>query len=163
MPVNKAYILLGSNEGKRKDYLNKAKKQIANLCGSIEKESSVYETAAWGNTDQQAFLNQIVLIKTNLLPDELMSLLLRIETGLGRVRTVKFGPRTIDLDILFYNDLIHHSKKLILPHPFIRERRFALIPMAELAPRKIHPVFKQTITALLKNCTDTLAVNKLQR
>jgi 2-amino-4-hydroxy-6-hydroxymethyldihydropteridine diphosphokinase len=159
--MHKAYILLGSNMGRRSSFLQKAKQQIELLSGRIVKESSVYQTAAWGNTKQQDFLNQIIIIQTKQLPHELMQTLLSIETNLGRVRTVKFGPRTIDLDILFYDDLIHRSPAVTLPHPAIQDRRFVLVPLAELSPRKIHPVYKQTVTQLLKECPDKLVVTKM--
>lgn len=87
-----------------------------------------------------------------------MQSLLDIEQQLGRIRTEKFGPRTIDLDILFFDELVMKSKLVTLPHPAIQDRRFVLVPLTELSPRKIHPVYKQTVTALLKKCTDTLAV-----
>jgi len=142
MPVHKVYILTGSNQGQRKRFLQKAIEQIDKHCGSIINVSSIYETAAWGNTKQAAFLNQVIIIQTKLSPDELMQQLLLIETGLGRIRTGKYGPRIIDLDILFYDELIYHSAIVTLPHPAIQERKFVLIPLAELSPRKIHPVYK---------------------
>lgn len=156
--MHKAYILLGSNRGRRKDYLNKAKRLVAANSGAILKESSIYETAAWGKTDQKAFLNQVIVITTDLAAEKLMESLLDIEQQLGRIRTEKFGPRTIDLDILFFDDLVMKSKLVTLPHPAIQDRRFVLVPLAELSPRKVHPVYKQTISSLLKKCTDTLAV-----
>jgi 2-amino-4-hydroxy-6-hydroxymethyldihydropteridine diphosphokinase len=161
MPVHKAYILLGSNQGNRKQFFRKAVKQVQEHCGRIVQESSIYETAAWGNTKQAAFLNQVILIHTTLSPDELMKTLLHIETGLGRIRTEKYGPRTIDLDILFFDGLIYHSPVVTLPHPAIQDRRFVLIPLAELSPRKIHPVYQKTITRLLGECADTLEVKKV--
>ena len=160
MPLHKIFILLGSNKGRRKNFFLKAKKQIELQCGPIEKESSIYQTAAWGTVKQQNFLNQIIIIKTNLQPDELMKYLLKIETDLGRIRTIKYGPRTIDLDILFYDDLIHYSKTVTLPHPAIQDRKFVLVPMVELSPLKIHPVFKKTVAQLLKQCTDQLEVKQ---
>jgi 2-amino-4-hydroxy-6-hydroxymethyldihydropteridine diphosphokinase len=159
--MRNVFILLGSNMGKRKNFLSKAKKLINAGAGAITIESSIYETAAWGNTNQQAFLNQVVVIKTQLEPDELMQTLLQIEVQLGRVRTKKFGPRTIDLDILFYGTQILKTKLVTIPHPAIQDRRFVLVPLAELSPRKIHPVYKQTVAQLLKICTDNLAVTKL--
>lgn len=130
-------------------------------CGDISKESSIYETAAWGQTKQAAFLNMVMVLQTQLSPDDLMNNLLQIEQELGRIRTEKYGPRTIDLDILFYDDLIYHSPIVTLPHPAIQDRRFVLIPLAELSPSKVHPVYKKTITTLLKECGDKLAVTKL--
>ena len=161
MPIHKAYILLGSNMGNRKQFLNKAIKQITEQYGSLVKESSIYETAAWGNTKQAAFLNQVIFIETKHSPDDLMKSLLEIETGLGRIRTEKYGPRTIDLDILFFDELIYHSSTVTLPHPALQDRRFVLIPLAELSPRKIHPVYQKTISRLLKECADKLEVKKV--
>jgi len=161
MPVHKVYILTGSNQGQRKRFLQKAIEQIDKHCGSIINVSSIYETAAWGNTKQAAFLNQVIIIQTKLSPDELMQQLLLIETGLGRIRTGKYGPRIIDLDILFYDELIYHSAIVTLPHPAIQERKFVLIPLAELSPRKIHPVYKKSIPVLLRECADTLEVKKI--
>lgn len=134
--------------------------QIQLHCGSIVNKSSIYETAAWGNTKQAAFLNQVISIRTNLPPDDLMKKLLEIEQKLGRLRTEKYGPRTIDLDILFYDALIYHSAIVTLPHPAIQDRKFVLIPLAELSPGKIHPVYKKTIRTLLNECADQLAVIK---
>lgn len=162
MPIHKVFVLLGSNQGKRKQFLSKAKKLLAEQCGKIVRESSVYETAAWGNNKQAYFLNQVIIISTNLSADNLMQSLLLIENKLGRVRKEKFGPRTIDLDILFYDDLVYHSAVVTIPHPAIQDRRFVLIPLIEIAPRKRHPVYLKTVSALLKECTDMLNVKKLK-
>ncbi|HEX4956751.1 MAG TPA: 2-amino-4-hydroxy-6-hydroxymethyldihydropteridine diphosphokinase [Lacibacter sp.] len=159
--MHRAYILLGSNMGKRKTFLTRAKKMMEAEAGTVVQQSSIYETAAWGNTNQKPFLNQVVLLQTKLSPEELMQTLLLIEQHLGRIRTQKFGPRTIDLDILFYSNLIVKTKLVTIPHPAMQERRFVLVPLAELAPRKIHPVYKQSITTLLKNCIDDLPVRKM--
>ncbi|TWI80226.1 2-amino-4-hydroxy-6-hydroxymethyldihydropteridine diphosphokinase [Lacibacter cauensis] len=162
MAYHVSYILLGSNQGQRKQYLKKATKAIQLRCGSpVKASSSVYETAAWGNTKQASFLNQVIVIHTQLSPDELMQELLNIELELGRIRTEKYGPRTIDLDILFYDNLVYHSPKVTLPHPAIQDRRFVLIPLAELGERKLHPVYRKTIGTLLKECADLLPVKKL--
>lgn len=147
--------------GNRKQFLSKAIKQITEQCGSLVKESSIYETAAWGNTKQAAFLNQVIVIETKYSPDDMMKSLLEIETGLGRIRTEKYGPRTIDLDILFFDELIYHSSTVTLPHPALQDRHFVLIPLAELSPRKIHPVYLKTISRLLKECADKLEVKKV--
>ncbi len=147
--------------GNRKQFLRKAIQQIISQCGKSVKESSIYQTAAWGNTNQPAFLNKVIIIETTHSADELMKSLLEIETGLGRVRTEKYGPRTIDLDILFFDELIYHSATVTLPHPALQDRRFVLIPLAELSPRKIHPVYLKTISRLLKECADKLEVKKV--
>lgn len=161
MAYHVSYILLGSNQGQRKLYLKKAIAAIEQRCGSLVKESAVYETAAWGNTKQAAFLNKIIVIRTPLSPDALMQELLTIELELGRIRNEKYGPRTIDLDILFYDNLVYHSPKVTLPHPAIQDRRFVLIPLAELSARKIHPIYRKTINTLLNECADLLPVKKL--
>lgn len=131
--MNKVFLGLGSNIGNRLDYLNKAKHLILKT-NWIIKESSIYETAPIGFIDQDAFLNQVILIKTKLSPNNLLDELLSIEKKLSRIRTIKWGPRTIDLDILIYNDLTYTSDNLILPHPGIRERRFVIEPLLEIAP-----------------------------
>ena len=161
MAKSECYILLGSNIGQRKQYLNKAITAIQHRCGNLINQSAIYETAAWGNTKQASFLNQVIVLHTQLSPDELMQELLHIEEELGRIRTEKYGPRTIDLDILFYGNLVYHSPKVTLPHPAIQDRRFVLIPLAELNARKIHPVYRKTINTLLNECADLLPVKKL--
>jgi len=147
--------------GDRLELLRKAEKSVAERCGKLVSTSSVYETAAWGFTDQPAFLNQVWALETPLLPEVLMHDLLELEQEMGRVRTVKMGPRTIDLDILLVNGLIIHSPGLTLPHPALPQRRFALVPLAEIAPLLLHPVEKKTILQLLADCTDPLDVQKI--
>ena len=144
--------------GNRKQFLNKSIKLIAEHGGSIVKESSIYETAAWGNTKQAAFLNKVIIIRTKFSPDDLMKTLLHIETGLGRIRTEKYGPRTIDLDILFYGDEIVIGKELVIPHPGIAQRRFTLVPLVEIAAEFTHPVLGKNMSELLAECEDELVV-----
>ncbi len=158
--MNTAYLLTGGNMGNRKRNLSQAHKLITELCGNISTASSIYETAAWGKTDQPSFLNQALQIKTTLEPEALLKQILKIEKQIGRIREEKYGPRIIDIDILFYNDEIHKYPQLTLPHPEIQNRRFVLVPMAEIAPAFIHPVFKKTIAELLNNCPDKLEVKK---
>jgi 2-amino-4-hydroxy-6-hydroxymethyldihydropteridine diphosphokinase len=122
--------------------------------------SSIYETAAWGMENQEAFLNQVLEIETNLNPDELLQSILQIEEGLGRKRELKYGPRTIDIDILFFNDQVIDQEGLKIPHPQLQNRRFVLVPLNEIASNKIHPIFKKTISQLLAECPDPLTVNK---
>ena len=120
----------------------------------------MYTTAAWGNTNQPDFLNQVIVIYTKLQPNELMESILEIEKKLGRVRTIKNAPRTIDIDILFYEKEIINQKDLIIPHPLIQQRKFVLIPLNELSPLFFHPVLKKNISQLLKLCKDKLPVHK---
>ena len=159
--MNTAWLLTGSNMGTREDYLSAAKREIGLQCGTVQKESSIYETAAWGKTDQPAFLNQALEIITPLNARQLIRRLLKIEKQLGRIREEKYGPRLIDIDILMYGDEIHQYDLLKLPHPELPNRRFALLPLAEIAADVIHPVLQQSIYRLLAICPDPLEVKKL--
>ena len=160
--MNKAYLLTGGNLGNRLHNVTLASQLIQQYCGNIIKQSSVYETAAWGFEEQPDFYNQALCITTNLLPEQLMNELLSIENKMGRVRDIKMGPRTIDLDILLYNDLIISTAQLTLPHPRMQERRFVLLPLAEIAAEVVHPVLQKTIAELLAECKDSLDVYKIE-
>lgn len=159
--MNIAFLLTGSNLGNRKDTLGKAKEYIALQCGDILSISSLYETAAWGNTNQPPFYNQALKIETALTARQLMRRLLKIEKLMGRVRKEKYGPRIIDIDLLLFNNEVHNYQLLKLPHPEMQNRRFALMPMAEIEATIIHPVLKKTITQLLQECRDDLEVKKV--
>jgi 2-amino-4-hydroxy-6-hydroxymethyldihydropteridine diphosphokinase len=159
--MHHAYIQLGSNVGDKLAQLQTATQQIAKLVGIILKTSSVYQTAAWGNTNQDHFYNQIIIIKTTLSSQILLDTLLKIELQQGRIRTEKYAPRTIDLDILFYDNQIINLPNLQIPHPQISNRKFVLIPLVELVPKKLHPVYKKTMTQLLHVCADELEVEKI--
>ena len=154
------YLLLGSNEGLPEKNLENARKAISKLCGEIIKESAIYETAAWGLKEQANFLNQAVAITTTATPESLLMELKTIERELGRVETQKWGPRVIDIDILFYGNQIIDSVDLKIPHPFIQERRFTLIPLNDLDPDLIHPVLGKSIKTLLQECKDTSDVKR---
>ena len=158
--MNKVYLLTGGNIGDRANYLLQAKEEIKKRCGAILQTSSLYQTAAWGNESQGAFLNQVLAIKTSLGPEELLKTILQIEEELGRKRELKYGPRTIDIDILFFNDEVINLHGLKVPHPQLQNRRFVLVPLNEIAPDKMHPLFKKTISQILAECPDPLAVNK---
>jgi 2-amino-4-hydroxy-6-hydroxymethyldihydropteridine diphosphokinase len=158
--MNTAYLSLGSNEGDRQLWLQKAMELLAHDCGTTVSKSSLYETAAWGITTQPDFLNMALQLQTTLTPSQLITAILNIETSLGRQRTIKWGPRIIDIDILFYNDVVLQTPDLTIPHPFLQDRRFILAPLAEIAPTYMHPVFNKTVTQLLTDCTDNLEVHK---
>ncbi|HQV05953.1 MAG: 2-amino-4-hydroxy-6-hydroxymethyldihydropteridine diphosphokinase [Chitinophagaceae bacterium] len=160
MNDDKIYLLTGSNVGHREKNLSTALTLINETCGLITQASAMYETAAWGKTDQPAFLNQALELSTPLTARQLMRQLLQLEKTMGRERQEKFGPRLIDMDILFYKNEIKHYKYLTLPHPALPYRRFALLPLASIAPHKIHPVLQKDITTLLQECTDMLPVKK---
>jgi 2-amino-4-hydroxy-6-hydroxymethyldihydropteridine diphosphokinase len=159
--MNVAYLLIGGNLGNRSANLQNALHQIEKNCGKILDLSAIYETAAWGLTNQPSFYNQALIIETNLTPNALMEELLSIETNMGRIRSLKLGPRIIDLDILLIDQLILDTELLTLPHPSMVQRRFALLPLAEIAPNLVHPILQKTIQELLMDCKDTLDVQKL--
>jgi 2-amino-4-hydroxy-6-hydroxymethyldihydropteridine diphosphokinase len=159
--MNKAYLLTGSNLGEREQNLASAGLLLREHCGTIMNASSLYETAAWGKTDQPSFLNQALELETSLNARQLIRRILKIEKIMGRVRTEKYGPRLIDIDILLFNNEKHNNQFLKLPHPELPNRRFALLPMAEIAPDVVHPVLKKTIAELLKECPDFLLVKKI--
>lgn len=142
------YISLGTNQGDRTANLELA---VANLSPAVIplRLSQIYETPPWGYLDQPLFLNQVVEAKTDLEPRQLLTYLKDIELRLGRKATFRYGPRLIDLDILFYDDLTWESSDLTIPHPHIAQRAFVLVPMAELAPDMRHPIFGKTVSEML--------------
>ena len=154
------FLLLGSNLGKRAQVLKNAATIINNKIGKVKTYSSIYETLAWGNEDQPAFLNQVITVETSLSPQELLITINQIEDDLGRIRHEKWGERLIDIDILYYDDTIISSKELTVPHPEISNRKFTLIPLVEITPDFIHPVIGKTQKELLTDCSDELEVTK---
>ena len=157
--MNEVYLLLGSNEGDREERLSGAISIISKTCGPVIKISSLYETAAWGVEDQPDFLNEVICINTQLDPHALLRATQQAERQLGRKRHVKWGQRSIDIDILFYNDIIVQQADLVIPHPFLQDRRFTMIPLAEIAPDKIHPLLHLSMKELLSLCPDPLPVH----
>jgi 2-amino-4-hydroxy-6-hydroxymethyldihydropteridine diphosphokinase len=131
---------------------------IEKKIGQILKKSSLYQTAAWGMTDQADFLNQVIEIETAQNPEEILTNLLAIELHFGRVRDVKWGPRSIDLDLLLRGNQQVITAQLILPHPRIQDRKFILIPLVEIAPNILHPILGKSAKELLALTTDTSAV-----
>lgn len=147
--------------GSREENLDQARALIGQRCGKVTAASSQYETAAWGKTDQPSFLNQALEIETRLTPQQLLTQVLEIEKEIGRVREEKYGPRTIDIDILLYPGHIAEGCTLTIPHPQLPNRRFALAPLAEIAPALVHPVLHRSISELLAACPDPLEVVKV--
>jgi 2-amino-4-hydroxy-6-hydroxymethyldihydropteridine diphosphokinase len=154
MPTNIVYLALGTNLGDRPGNLQDATAVLSPVVTVLER-SPVYETQPWGMTDQPAFLNMAIKGDTHLGPLELLKHLKRMETRLGRLPAVRYGPRKIDIDILFYADLILDTPKLTIPHPSLHERAFVLIPLADLAPDLVHPVFGKTVRQLLAGVDGT--------
>jgi 2-amino-4-hydroxy-6-hydroxymethyldihydropteridine diphosphokinase len=155
------FLLLGSNLGDRRIFLQEALRFIGTDIAPIIKQSAVYETQSWGKADAPDYLNQVVMLKTDLPAEIVLQKILNIENVLGREREEKWGSRTIDIDILFYGQLIFSGPDLDLPHPELHNRRFTLEPLSEIAPDFIHPVLKKNIFQLKSELKDSLIVKKL--
>jgi 2-amino-4-hydroxy-6-hydroxymethyldihydropteridine diphosphokinase len=155
MPI--IYLALGTNLGDRMENLRRA---IAALSPTLHVTalSPVYETPPWGYADQPAFLNMALAGETKSEPRELIVFLKNLETELGREKTFRNGPRLIDMDILFYDDLVFEQADLVIPHPHLHERAFVLVPLNDIAPELVHPVLKRNVHELLKD-VDTKGVN----
>ncbi len=148
--------------GDRRKNLEMAADLIKKEIGKIIKSSSLYETEAWGKNDQPAFYNQIHFVESPLTAHEIMKAILDIEKEMGRIRTTKNAARIIDIDILFFNHEVINERNLIIPHAEISRRRFVLMPLQEITPDFMHPVFHQTVSALLQVCQDPLQVKRLE-
>lgn len=152
------HLLLGSNIGNRLKQLETAREQVESKIGKITKKSKVYETQPWGENEQDEFLNQALEVETKLKPKKVLQKIAEIEKMMEREETYKWGPREIDIDILIYEDEMICEMDLTIPHPFLHERRFTLIPLSEIAPDLYHPIMGASILDLLLDCEDTLEV-----
>lgn len=160
--MEKSYILLGSNMGDRISILSEARDLIEVRCGRIIKMSSLYESEPWGFESKQNFINQAICIETDLSAHELLKVLLSIEIELGRDRSRHYETyvsRPIDLDVIYYGEMINDDEDLILPHPRLQLRRFVLEPLCEIAPDFEHPVMKMTNRELRDICGDSSEVS----
>jgi dihydroneopterin aldolase/2-amino-4-hydroxy-6-hydroxymethyldihydropteridine diphosphokinase len=151
--VPKAFIGIGSNLGNRQEHCNNAVRLLEEGGISVLKRSTMIETEPWGVTEQPAFINMVIEIATDLNPDELLDLLKKTERAAGRTGTFRWGPRIMDLDILFYEDFVIKTPVLEIPHPRIGEREFVLRSLAEIAPDTVHPVLKKSVRTLLRELT----------
>ncbi len=160
--MNKVYLILGGNMGKRDEVMYHALRKIDRQIGKIVQQSGIYETAAWGYENQNPFYNCVLLLETDKLAHEVLEKVLAIENQIGRVRTeAKWQERLIDIDILFFNDSILEESDLKIPHPLLHKRKFTLIPLQEIAPDLKHPILQKTIKDLLAACEDKLEARKI--
>ncbi len=141
-------LLLGSNIGHREEYLENAVKALTLAFGEPQAISDLYETEPWGYTDQNAFINQAVVYDTSQEPMVLLETVLRIEQEIGRKREIKWGPRVIDIDVIFYGNLVYKSDVLEIPHPYMQDRLFVLDPLTQIVPEFEHPVLEKSILEL---------------
>ena len=160
--MNKVFLITGGNIGNRKKNLDTAAALIEKHIGHIIQSSKIYETDAWGITNQPTFYNQVLIVESKFTAQKVIQTILKIEEEMGRVRTIKNAARIIDIDILFFNDETVNEQNLIIPHQEIANRRFVLMPLDELAPKMIHPVLKKSVEELLSVCKDPLKVAPLQ-
>jgi 2-amino-4-hydroxy-6-hydroxymethyldihydropteridine diphosphokinase len=163
--TNSVFLCLGTNLGKRLQNIRNAEVHIAEFIGEICKSSSLYESEPWGNVMQAFFLNEVLHVKTMLSPLDLLEATQKIEKKLNLAKKELWGPRTMDIDILFYNDLIIHLPKLIIPHPHLHKRNFVLKPLAEIAREMFHPLLQEKINKLYQKSEDQSLVDlyKIQK
>lgn len=155
------YLLLGTNLGNKLNNLQQATERIMGRVGDVTAVSWLYQTDAWGKTNQAVFLNQVLCVDTQLSPTELLDQIQQIEIDLGRERHEKWGARTIDIDILFYDQQTIITQRLLIPHPYLHTRRFTLMPLNDLAPNFVHPTLHKTTQQLLDECQDPLNVTRV--
>lgn len=158
--MHTAILLLGTNEGNRAQQLRLAQGSLSEEHGSVTALSAMYHTEAWGLEGLPAHLNQALAFETELTPQQLLTAIQQIENELGRVRQQRWGVRAMDIDIIFYDDKILATQNLVIPHALVAERRFALVPLAEIVPEYIHPLKQLSVSELLEICTDKLAVER---
>lgn len=160
--MNKVFLGIGSNLGDREANLKEAVKGLGETIGTIISCSSVYETEPWGFETEEQFLNMVVEADTKLNPSGLLGAILMTEAKLGRTRSGKqYSSRLIDIDILLFNDLIMNEEALQIPHPHLHKRKFVLVPLCEIAPEVVHPVYKKTISELQESCNDKSLIVKV--
>ncbi len=159
--MHSVFLLLGSNLGNRQLFLQQAIEHIEREIAPVTKASSVYETQSWGKTDLPDYLNQVINLETDLPAAKILEKILAIELILGRHRDEKWGSRTIDIDILFYDDVVISEPGLQIPHPELHKRRFTLEPLLEIAPQLIHPVLNKNISDIKNELQDNLLIKKL--
>lgn len=160
----KVYFLIGGNLGDREQILDQSINLMQDKIGSLVQLSPIYETEPWGFEHEQNFLNQVVVLESDFAPLLVLDLCQDIEKKMGRVRKKnRYSERTIDIDILFYEDQIINSERLEIPHPRMKERKFALCPLKDVAEDFIHPVFQKSIAELFDECKDDSEIKKYKK
>ncbi|MBT8234190.1 MAG: 2-amino-4-hydroxy-6-hydroxymethyldihydropteridine diphosphokinase [Saprospiraceae bacterium] len=160
--MNELILHLGTNQGSRIRNLDLCQLLINQQIGFVESVSSDYETEAWGNTDQPSFINRALLLQCRLSPEEVLKKIHIIESKLGRIRKIKWGPRIIDIDIIFFGQQIIENPNLKIPHTELTNRNFVLIPLMDICPSFIHPILNKTVKDIYKVSKDTLKVEKIR-
>ena len=160
--MEKVYLCLGGNVGDTRQYLNQAISLISSRIGRVAAQSAVYQSEPWGFNAEQMFLNQAVMVETELEPHAVLERCLQIESELGRTRSGNgYEPRTTDIDIIFFGNQIIDTPDLQVPHPLMHRRNFVLQPLCEIAPNLVHPVFGLTVKQLADECGDSLQTVRL--
>lgn len=161
--MHHVFLGIGGNTGNKHDNFDKVYTFIKNDLGDIIKLSSVYETPPWGFESEENFWNQVIMVETQFSPEKILKKITEIENWFGRERVPgKYTSREMDIDILYFDDLIMNFENLTIPHPQIANRLFVLVPLAEIAPEFLHPQLKMTSLQMLKNCTDSSAIKKVE-
>lgn len=161
--MHQVFLGIGGNTGNKHENFDKVYTFIKNELGDIIKRSSVYETPPWGFESEENFWNQVIIVETQFSPEKLLKNIAQIENRFGRERVKgKYTSREMDIDILYFDDLIMNIEKLTIPHPQISNRLFVLVPLAEIAPDFLHPQLKMTSLQMFKNCTDSSAIKKVE-
>lgn len=161
--MHQVFLGIGGNTGNKHDNFEKVYTFIKNELGDIIKRSSVYETPPWGFESEENFWNQVLVIETGFSPEELLKKIAEIENRFGRERgTAGYTSRKMDIDILYFDEMILNTETLTIPHPQITNRLFVLVPLAETAPEFVHPLLKKTSLEMLENCPDSSVISKVE-
>jgi 2-amino-4-hydroxy-6-hydroxymethyldihydropteridine diphosphokinase len=156
--MEKLVLIIGGNLGDREKFICEAKNKLRQFIGEISKESKIYETAAWGGASEGNYLNQVLILETDLEPLRVLEIIQSIEQMLGRERIQKWGNRTMDIDILYFGNQVIQDYQLTVPHPYISERKFVLVPLVDVWPDFIHPIHQLSHVQLLQQLNDDLDV-----
>jgi 2-amino-4-hydroxy-6-hydroxymethyldihydropteridine diphosphokinase len=161
--MHQVFLGIGGNTGNKHENFDKVYTFIKNELGDIIKRSSVYETPPWGFESEENFWNQVIIVETQFSPEKLLKNIAQIENRFGRERVKgKYTSREMDIDILYFDDLIMNIEKLTIPHPQISNRLFVLLPLAEIAPEFVHPLLRLNSSQMLKNCSDSSTIKKVE-